>query len=99
MLIPLYGDLPLDWTSWITSLLTERFLVVLVENNVEAHADCPGPQIQPNQHSAQPQRLTMGLVHKNQSIQPWWQIVALLIVRTPMRLAPQGIYAYFTRKP
>ena len=30
---------------------------------------------------------------------PWWQIVALLIVRMPMQLAPREMYAYFTRKP
>ena len=62
MVIPLYGDLPLDWTSWIASLLAEGFLVVLVDNNVEAHADWLGPQIQPNQL---PESSGLHLLHNN----------------------------------
>ena len=39
MVIPLYGDLPLDWTAWVASLLEEGFWVVLVENNPEPLPD------------------------------------------------------------
>jgi GT2 family glycosyltransferase len=62
VVIPLYGDPPLDWRSWIASLLAEGFLVVLVENNVEAHADCLGSQIQPNQL---PESSGLHLLHNN----------------------------------
>lgn len=31
-------------------------------------------------------------------LMPWRQILILLIVRIPMRLAPRGMYSYFTRK-
>lgn len=36
--IPLYGELPLDFCQWIDSLLSEGFLVVLVQNNAK-HCD------------------------------------------------------------
>ena len=39
VVIPLYGDLPNDWSSWTTSLVEEGFIVVLVENNSELQAD------------------------------------------------------------
>ena len=45
VVIPLYGDLPNDWSSWTTSLVDEGFLVVLVENNSELQADSLDSQI------------------------------------------------------
>ncbi len=46
VVIPLHGDLPLDWTSWVASLLAVGVLIVLLENNREPFADRYFPLLQ-----------------------------------------------------
>jgi rhamnosyltransferase len=63
VVIPLYGDLPLDLTSWVASLLAEGFLVVLVDNNLDLRADGHDPLV--HLQYSEPLESGLHLVHNH----------------------------------